>query len=154
MAKPTYSIGGLDFDTMVKVNAFLNGATAAPAGVTGVTLAPAVSTAPPPPPALPATPPPPPAMPAAPPMPVAPPVAPPLAPPAAPPPPVAPSAGPTMQEVIMEMGRVAGMPGGAVKAAGIMARYNAAAPGQNCSIAAVDPVQYGNLMGELKAIVS
>lgn len=148
MAKPTYSIGGLDLATLQKIEAFLSGgavghpATAAPA--------PAVVAAPVP--AAPPIPPMPlPPMPAAPVAPVAPP-APPM--PVAPPAPVASAAGPTMQDVIKSMADAVARCGaaGAGKVAPLMAQFNAQAPGTPGPVSSVDPAQYGNLKAALDAL--
>lgn len=85
MAKQTYSIGGLDFDTVVKVNAFLSGgvvaaASAAPAAPLAAPAAPVAQPAPPMPGMPVAAPPMPTAVAAAPALPVAAPAAPAAAP--------------------------------------------------------------------------
>lgn len=116
-------------------------------------------------PAPPAAPPPPPGMPtAAPLLPVAsaiPPVPAPLLAPVAPSPapapaPVAPpplpAGGIDKATVIQSMAAAVGKPGGAAKVAAIVARYNASQPGVPGTIDVVDPVQYGNIKGELDAI--
>lgn len=143
MAKPTYSIGGLDFDTMVKINAFLSGASGPTAGATLVVSPAAAATAP----AAPPTPPAPPA-PVVPPTPAAPPA------PPAPPAPAAPAGGPTMQDVIKSMADAVARCGaaGAGKVAPLMAQYNAQTPGSPGPVTSVDPAQYGNLKAALDAL--
>lgn len=141
MAKPTYSIGGLDFATAARVEAFLQ-------GTPGIPAAPAAPVVPL---ALPTTASPlPPSMPVAP---LAPPAPPAPAAPIAPPAPPAPASGPTQMDVITAMQRVVGLPGGAGKASAIVAQYNAAASGTPGPITVVDPVQYGNIIAAFNAVV-
>lgn len=140
MAKPTYTIAGLDFETMVKINSFLGGT--GPAG--------AAPAAPPPP--APPPPAPPPPVPPAPPAPPPPPPAPPAAPPA----PVVPAAPPvggiTQEQIIAKMGEIVSISGKGALVAGLMAQYNSKAPGTPGPIGNVDPVQYQNLFNALIAL--
>jgi len=171
MAKPTYSIGGLDFDMLVKVNAFMNGGTPVNANIAAAVVpaappapsAPPVAAAP-----VPAAPPAPPVpvmpTPAAPPAPPAPPMptppmsmpAPPMQPtaPVAPPAPPAPAGMPTQAEVIKAMADAVARcgAGGAGKVGPLMAQYNAETPGVAGTVAKVDPAQYGNLKAALDAL--
>lgn len=143
MAKPTYMIGNLDWETLTRISSFLGGAV--PAGATVGVAAPAapappapVAPAAPPPVAAPAPPPPP-----APPAPVV---------PATPPPVAAPASGVTMEMLIGKMGEIVAIPGKAASVGALMAQYNSKAPGTPGPIGNVDPVQYQNLMTALSAL--
>jgi len=161
MAKPTYSIGGLDFETLTRVNAFLGpregattgGALTPPAPPTPpVVAAPAAPMTPPAPPAPPTPPivaataaPMTPPAPSAPPAPAAP------AAPAAPPTPAA-AGAPTLADCIAAMGAVVATPGGAAKISPLLAQYNSQQPGVVGPASNIAPEQYQNFINAVKAL--